>query len=214
MHHQRRPPDARCPGLAYRSGWRRRSSPITGPSSLPVPSTPPLCACALDPYPVAHDSAVCESPLPSARQVPAFHARARITFSPPPCRTPHAQSTGTPPTLAGGPTPPPVSTSSENVSRRQQRSLCIRLHDPHLIGSRPAFSQLPNHRASCAQQQWVVWSFRLHDGLGPPSFTQHVCGRAFTPLCAFVAHEQDTMDLPVDSRRSRPGGPEVLAHCR
>ncbi len=50
-----------------------------------------LRLCAPSRYSHAHGTSTCVSPLTSERQIPTFHTRACIKFTPPSCRTPPGQ---------------------------------------------------------------------------------------------------------------------------
>ena len=84
-------------------------------------------------------------------------------------------------------------TSPAAVSTRPQRFTPGRVRYSHLTGSRPAVFRLAHrlaHRhAPGAQQQWAVWSLRLHSGFRDlsPSLAQRGSGRGSALPCAFAA---------------------------
>ena len=138
------PPDSGCPGRACRSRWPLRSSPVTGPSSL-LQATPPLCAAS-----VLSRSRFCRLRVSLAIGTTGSHVPRKSPDRVLAASMPDAaRAVGRCPSDSSrSPTPTPVLTSPEYVSTPLQRFTCVRLHDPHLTGSRPAFSQLAHHRAS------------------------------------------------------------------
>ncbi len=63
------------------------------------------------------------------------------------------------------------------LSTLHQRFTFVRLFDPYLTGSCPAFSHLAHHPVSLTQQQWVVWCLRLYADTEGPSLISHAAWR-------------------------------------
>src|SRR5262249_23269507 len=99
-----------------------RSRAITAPSAL-LRTTPPLCPASV--LSRSWGLPTCGSPFTSERQVPTFRTRAQSTVTPPPCRTPCGQYTGSPHTAPGLTKLPPVLTSPRSLRHVLSGSLTL-----------------------------------------------------------------------------------------
>ena len=130
------------------------------------------------------------SPLSSRRQVPTFRTRAWSTFTPPLCRAPPTQATGSPWTPPG-PTTLPGSDTVPTLSTRCRWFIRFVSSGPHLMRSRRTFSvTLTTSALDRRSSRWFgARPCRPAPGGLPPSLVQQALSLDHLwPPRAVVAH--------------------------
>ena len=136
------------------------------------------------------------SPLSSRRQVPTFRTRAWSTFTPPLCRVPPTQATGSPWTPPGL-TTLPGSDTVPTLSTRCRWFIRFVSSGPHLMRSRRTFSvTLTTSALDRRSSRWFgARPCRSAPGGPPPSLVQQALSLDHLwPPRAVVAHHRQRTD--------------------